>query len=288
VREFPIFVDHEGERLAAIVSVPDEDPTRGLVVLLPGTGLYDVIGSRLCVRSARRLAGMGFASVRLDYGGIGDSTGSVPTWSLADTAGATEQVRSVLGVVRRALGAGQFAIVGTCYGTRIGFAIARDNDCVGAVWLAAPVIDWGAWTRLSRTARNWPILSTIRSSPGLRRMIIAPLRRVLSERKATPQLFGALLGAQGRRMLFLYTEGTRDHFTERARETLETTIAAIPPAARDLCELRILEHGPLTAFDVLPPERQDEIVALVVEWVADSFGDAVAEDPAPAAAALAD
>src|SRR5438309_9510567 len=112
MREFPIYVPHGVDRIAAMVTVP-EGEVRGLVLMLPGTGLYEVIGSKLCAQSARRFAEHGLASVRMDYIGIGDSTGSVPRWSLYETAPAIAEVESVLRVVREAVGVSRFALVGT-------------------------------------------------------------------------------------------------------------------------------------------------------------------------------
>ena len=79
----------------AVVTVPDGEP-RGIVISLAGTGRHNLIGSTLCAHLSQRLVEQGLASVRLDYSGIGDSPGLVPTWVLSDVDAASEQARAVL------------------------------------------------------------------------------------------------------------------------------------------------------------------------------------------------
>jgi pimeloyl-ACP methyl ester carboxylesterase len=275
MREYPIFVTHAGERLAAVVTLPDSQVPRGMVLQLPGTGLYDVIGSRLCLRASRRLATQGFASVRLDYAGIGDSTGAVPTWSLNDTGHAAGAVREILRVAMQATGTAEFALVATCYGTRLAFELAEERNCSGAVCLAAPIIDWGTWTRMRRTARTWRLVGLIKSQRLFRRLLLVPLRALLGERQPTPRVVETLLRLDGPRVLFLYTDGTRDYFNERVRGALETMIAATPKERPASLEYRVIEHGPLTAFDVLSKNEQDKVLDMVVEWISGCFDDAL-------------
>src|SRR5206468_3179120 len=75
VREFPVFVPSRGERIGAVIAVPDADP-RGLVLLMPGGGgAPRAHRYAMYTKVARGLAERGIASVRMDWRGVGDSTG---------------------------------------------------------------------------------------------------------------------------------------------------------------------------------------------------------------------
>lgn len=67
----------EQGRLIGIVSLPDRLDRDSPVVLLPNTGLEHRVGpNRLHVHLCRALADAGFATLRLDLGGLGDSVAS--------------------------------------------------------------------------------------------------------------------------------------------------------------------------------------------------------------------
>ena len=74
--EYPVFVPWRGGHLAAVVALP-ERPVRGLVVLSTGTGAPRSHRHQVWAVAAERLAAGGFASVRWEYPGLHDSTGSV-------------------------------------------------------------------------------------------------------------------------------------------------------------------------------------------------------------------
>jgi alpha-beta hydrolase superfamily lysophospholipase len=185
VREFPVFVPAGDDHVAAVVTVPDEPP-RGVVLLLAGTGRHNAIGSTLSARLSGELAKHGLASARLDYAGVGDSPGLVPQWDPADSGAATEQARALLDTVREALGVDRFAEVGTCYGSRVALALVADPACVGAVCLAPPFLDMGGLGRMGRQVRDRRVGSFLRSNAVLRRVVVGPARRLLRARKPAP------------------------------------------------------------------------------------------------------
>ena len=79
MRQHPIFVPFGGEYLAAVVTVPDRDP-RELVLFLQGAGgTPRYHRHRAWARMAHMFAELGVASVRMDYLGLGDSSGE-PTF----------------------------------------------------------------------------------------------------------------------------------------------------------------------------------------------------------------
>jgi pimeloyl-ACP methyl ester carboxylesterase len=272
VREFPLFVPAGDEHVAAVVTVPDEQP-RGVVLLLAGTGRHNAIGSTLSARLSGELAKHGLASARLDYAGVGDSPGLVPQWDPADSGAATEQARAVLDTVRDALGVDRFAEVGTCYGSRVALALVADPACVGAVCLAPPFLDMGGLGRMGRQVRDRRVGSFLRSNAVLRRVVVGPARRLLRARKPAPRAVGAFAHLDRVRLVFLYGDRNvhEDHYSARARQSMEEALARLPEEQQARFELRTLPGGPLVTFDGLPPGEQAEILDVVVPYVTGWF-----------------
>ena len=101
----------EQGRLIGIVSVPDRLDPDSPAVLLPNTGLEHRVGpNRLHVHLSRALADAGFATLRLDLGGHGDS---VPSDGSADPSRDLSAAMDIL----QARGFGdRFAVLGLCSG----------------------------------------------------------------------------------------------------------------------------------------------------------------------------
>jgi hypothetical protein len=270
--EHPLFVPTPDGHVAAVVTVPHGEP-RGLVLLLAGTGRHNAIGSTLSASLSVALAGHGLASARLDYGGVGDSPGLVDRWSPSDNAAATEQARAVLSTARDALGVERFAEVGTCYGSRVALSLVEEPGCVGAICLAPPILDFGGVARTGRGLRDRRLVGRILSSPTLRRAVVQPLRPLLRARKPAPHVVGALAHLHRARVTFLYGERSphEDHYSRRALQTIESTVAGLPSDVRGRFELTMLPGGPLTTFDGLPQREQDEILEAVVPRVTALF-----------------
>jgi alpha/beta superfamily hydrolase len=272
VSEHPLFVPAGGGHVAAVLTLP-EGEARGVVLLLAGTGRHNAIGSTLSASLSLELAAHGLASARLDYGGVGDSPGLVDRWSPSDSGAATEQARAVLRVAQEAAGVERFAEVGTCYGSRVALALVEEPGCVGAICLAPPILDFGGVASAGRSLRDRPLVGRALSSPTLRRVVVQPLRPLLRARKPAPHVVGALSHLGRARVSFLYGERNphEDHWSRRALQTIESTVAGLPPEAKARFELTLLPGGPLTTFDGLPPAEQDEILEAVVPRVTALF-----------------
>jgi pimeloyl-ACP methyl ester carboxylesterase len=119
-REQPIFVPYGDGHIAAIVAMPPTTP-RALVVLLTGWGATRSHRGRIWTHAARSLADRGFASVRFDYPGIGDSTGDATARMDAPPVGETS---AVLEAARTLTGDVDVALVGNCIGARAAFSVA--------------------------------------------------------------------------------------------------------------------------------------------------------------------
>ncbi|HSE82622.1 MAG TPA: alpha/beta hydrolase [Gaiellaceae bacterium] len=272
MRKFPVFVAAGADRVAAVVTAPEEQPPRGVVLLLSGTGRHIAIGSTLSARLSERLAGEGLASVRLDYAGSGDSPGLVARWDPAEIAATTAQARAALDVAREALDVKPFAEVGTCYGSRIALSLVEDPSCTGAVCLAPPILDVGGLGRMSRGVRDGRVGALVRSNATLRR-VLAPARRLLGARTPARRVAGAFAHLDRARLVFLYgaRNAHEDHYSGRAQKSIDAAVAGLSADERSRFELKMIAGGPLTTFDGLPPEEQEEIVDIVVPFVTSFF-----------------
>jgi hypothetical protein len=124
-RQYPLFVPFGQERLAAILTLPQAG-ARGLVVFVQGAG-----GAprnhryRWWTWAARQLAERGVASVRMDYHGIGDSTG--PT-EFGDHVAPLDEVLAVTRTAMAASGIDRLGVVATCRGNGTALRLAARLD----------------------------------------------------------------------------------------------------------------------------------------------------------------
>lgn len=284
MKRFPVFVEARGRQVAAVVTVPEEPP-RGIVISLVGIGRHNLIGSTLCAQLSERVVEHGLASIRLDYSGSGDSPGLVPTWTLSDVDAVVDEARAVLSVASEALHVDRFAVVGTCYGSRVALSLVSDPSCTGAICLGPPVLEHGGLSRLSRRVGERTILSYVRSNALLRRMA-RPLRRLLRARKAATRVVGAFGHLDRARIVFLYgKDPTEDHYSRRGQEVIDASLAMLSTEQKARFDLRVLPWGPLTTFDILSPADQEAVLEVVVPLVDATFEDT--SSPRPGAAAVA-
>ena len=118
MREYPLFVPHDSGHLAAVLTVPDDDAD-GLVVLVTGIGAPRSHRFQMWTRLARRLADRGLASVRFDYHGMGDSTGTALEWGDDWDTVLLAETMAVANEAMRATGTRRVAIAGNCAGAEL-------------------------------------------------------------------------------------------------------------------------------------------------------------------------
>lgn len=137
----------EAEALAATYTAPDGAPDAPVVLMLPAFGVprdgVPVAGTddQLFSRAAQALAERGYASLRIDYRGTGDSAGdpqaATMTTHVADGLAAIEWLRA------RAEGAPvQTAVLGWSMGAAVAPAVARQAQADALVMLN-PALDLG-------------------------------------------------------------------------------------------------------------------------------------------------
>ncbi|MGH2691669.1 MAG: alpha/beta fold hydrolase [Actinomycetota bacterium] len=128
-QEFPVFVPYGEERLCAVVCTPEGDCHDLGVVLLTGGNYTRSHRNRMWVRAARSLAEHGFPSIRLDYHGVGDSTGHARFDLDVPFDG---DVAAAADFLERALGCSRLMLVATCFGGRSAVAAAAALPAVVA------------------------------------------------------------------------------------------------------------------------------------------------------------
>ena len=242
--------------------------------MLPGASLDEEIGSYLLFpRAASRLSGLGFATVRMDYFGLGESTQDAETWPLGVIEPTLEQSEAVLATVEQALAVDRFAVLALCYGGRVALRLTGRANCVGALCVAPPLIEQGRWTRARHKYGRSTLVSNIKANRRLRRVILRPLRRAFAERKETPLVRNALRDLDQGRILVLYGEGEvrRDHSRLQATKRLQTMGASMGEHRRGRLAVEITPTEPLAGYDLMPRADQDLILDRVVSWLAESF-----------------
>ncbi len=256
--------------LAAVVSAPEE-PVRGIVLELPGGGTAARIGSALAARLAPRFTELGLACVRFDYLGLGDSPGSTRVVSINELESGIAQARSLLELSASALGVNEFGVVGTCYGSRIALSLMEDENCVGAVCLASPMVHYSSRSELRSRLKKGGLSSLVASSRRLRQIALLPARKLLTETKLSPVVLDALEHVEHAPLLFLVSQFPGDHYSKPALAQLEAAVATLPPALQERLSVRLVPHGPLTTFGVLPADSQEAILSEIVDWIVASF-----------------
>ena len=270
MKEWPVFIPHRRERLGGVITLGDDDATRGVVLLITGLGAPRSHQHRLWTTLARRLAAHRLATIRFDYLGMGDSTSFMLDDGPLDRGSLVDQARSALSTAVRGTRNQRIAVVGNCVGARAALEVAAGaRDCVGAVCilpaLAPPGFSARAGSRLANTRLGSALLRSgtarrmIRTAgPGLGDPIDADLLRVLPA------------ALRHGRVLFLY--GERDRRTEPARAAVERSLAKSPVAERARCEFRSVPDISLEGFD--QPESRSSTMGAVESFLVERFDEA--------------
>jgi pimeloyl-ACP methyl ester carboxylesterase len=119
--EKPISFDSDGLKLYAILGLPDAGPAKQGVVLIHGWSGYRIGPNRILVRTARALNKAGFATLRFDLRGRGDSEGESAETDLdamiADTCRAASVLKEQGGITH-------VALLGICSGANVAVGAA--------------------------------------------------------------------------------------------------------------------------------------------------------------------
>lgn len=142
-KEVPVFLPAGEELLFGVLTRPVAEPRSVAAVILPGGGFHTAVHvNRLSVRLARRLAGDGYHVLRIDYHGLGESSGTLRGYRLDEPF--LEDVEASVSWLRKHEGIRRFVIVGGCFGGRTALAAApRIVGLEAIVVLTAPLVDLG-------------------------------------------------------------------------------------------------------------------------------------------------
>lgn len=268
VREYPVWIPVDGAHISAIVALPEGDP-RGVVVLTTGgAGAPRSQRFRLWTRAARGLADRGIASVRMEYRGVGDSTGVGRIglrWSQLPVDDVIEVARFALSVT----GTTELGMSGNCAGARACIRAAGSlPECKSLVlfWLkplAAP----------DRGTRRF------RSAVRLFRLLPAPVRHRVAkaywyrETRARMELrVGDTLreAARGRDLLLIETKSA-------LAGDLPTVMRELERASNGTrIELRQIESTSMQAFQSV--SEQELTVSTIIDWFDASFPSAPTDE----------
>jgi len=263
--------------LFGILTTPDDDVRveNAPIALILNAGIVHRVGPfRIHVDIARRLAAVGFSTLRLDLSGLGDS--SPRTGKIDEIENrAVLDVSDAMNFLQRETGVNRFTLLGLCSGAFNAHRVAvQDDRIVGAAFLDGIVFRTTGyyWRRLSRFAR-----------PRFWRNAIK--RRIVNREEATDQETQAfneseffesdldrdavveelnLLVQRDVQMLFLYTDGYDDIV---GRSQFQEMYGLRP----DDGQLQV-EYYPKSEHTFRLIENRKAACSRIADWFAGRFG----------------
>jgi pimeloyl-ACP methyl ester carboxylesterase len=257
-REQPIFVPYRDGHIAGVVTTPDASP-RALVLLLTGWGATRSHRGRIWTRAARALADRGIASVRFDYPGIGDSSGTAKPSVDAPPVG---EATAVLEAARRVVGDVDVALVGNCIGAKTAFSVAaRVPECRAVVGVllrkAGDIVERGRPSRGRRAVKGALRGRRDQRLKRLLRGVASPFRR--RQLRFIPDV-EAVLRSRACLLLFL---GDRTPADRLARDVAALTRKG---GGAGRAEVQHVQTPPIVGFRI-PVRLQGGLIDGVVEWL---------------------
>ncbi|MEM7316511.1 MAG: alpha/beta hydrolase family protein [Planctomycetota bacterium] len=266
-----------GNSLMGILTEPDSESAvpNAPIAVIPNAGVVHRVGPfRLHVWLARRLAAAGFATLRLDLSGLGDS--AVRPGKVAGDDRALMDISDAMDYLSQSRNANSFVLAGLCSGAfNAHRASVRDERVLGAVF-----IDGIAFRTLGFYVRHHLLRyfkpRYIRNMIKRRLKGLMPLENDPGNKLAEQEFFGEGLAKdqtqrelsdlldRGVRMLFLYTDGCDDvshrlQFKEMYGFTPDEEQLQVEYHSRAEHTLRLLENRTV-------------IVGRIVDWYKQQFG----------------
>jgi alpha-beta hydrolase superfamily lysophospholipase len=296
------------QRLFGVLARPREPSSGTAVVVASGGGHHTSAHiNRLGPRLSRLVAASGHLGVRFDYHGVGESTGDVTEYRLAEPF--TEDLQGAIAWARHE-GARDVVVVGLCFGARTALAAARTDPGVrGLVLVSLPLLDLrqGEGTA-ARRAEQAGFLGYLRAGlrPDVLRRFLPPysfrkqarvawahLRvgvrtvaaRTGSRVRGRPAssvsvgLLDDLRAMVARRIPILLVYGGADPFLRQFRDAAEGPLAPLLEQAGDLIEVLSIPDEARAYESVAGQERLLEAVG---SWLV-GLDEERRSRPAPAA-----
>jgi hypothetical protein len=165
----------DARHLVGILGEPDPDravPEKPGVIFLNSGILHRVGASRINVKMARKLSGLGYPTFRFDHAGVGDSDVRRDDRSFVESA--IHETRTAMDLVQERKGVNRFILAGLCSGSDMAYWVAlEDARVVGLVQL-------DPFVYRTRKAMLRHYLSRLISPAAWRRSIRARLRHLLA------------------------------------------------------------------------------------------------------------
>jgi dienelactone hydrolase len=294
--ERPVYFPAGADTLFGILTLPaDREARTGLIMLVGAGSPLTTNRNRLSVRICREIAALGYAGFRMDYHGLGESTGSVDGFRLDrpfvdDVAAAVKYLESQ--------GVDRVVLAGSCFGARTALSAAATLDNVDAVILMASAVRDYALGELKglNVARSWSLGRYLRAlmKPGTVKGLFEKRKRRAYGRYARTKLRVMLARIPGVRKAVASkptsTEEVSPSFEQPLRDIVQRGVAVEffygtqdklfdhefqPAAAGPLADLLDGRNGSVR-LTVLPGrvhgftsvEVQDAVVDAIVAWVA--------------------
>ena len=127
-----VHIESDGERLLGVWSEPEGEPLGATVITLGGWGGYRIGPHRMMVKLCRALADAGVASLRFDFRGRGDSTGSEKDTTL-DTM--IDDARRAIAFAQSRAPGNAITLWGLCSGSNVAIGTATLGRDVGGLVL---------------------------------------------------------------------------------------------------------------------------------------------------------
>jgi pimeloyl-ACP methyl ester carboxylesterase len=134
----PLYLDDGDETVFAVITQPSTVDGPAVVVCPAGGYVLTPQRNRWGVELAHRLARLGSPSIRFDWRGIGDSTGSMETFALDKPM--VPDAQKAISAISQAGGDG-LVLVGQCYGARTSMALGDIDGLRGLILVSPPVRD---------------------------------------------------------------------------------------------------------------------------------------------------
>ena len=256
MREYPVFIPRGDEHVSAVIAVPDAKP-RGVVLLQPGGGgAPHSHRTAMYTKIARGLASRDIASVRLDWKGVGDSTGTV---AYSFKALPIPDAVAVGRFAMDAVGSHVFGMAGNCGGARIALgSIPQIPETRSAVLIMVKPLAGPATSR-DTLKRTKLLLKRMRHvGPAARRAYWASRWR-----KAGPVLESIRVVSGMSDVLLLEAN------TMKAGKLLAFVHGLQRSNGHHRLEIDELPGGSTRGFHSL--ERQDVVIARTVDWFDQTF-----------------
>jgi alpha/beta superfamily hydrolase len=305
--EQPMWMGARSHDVFGVLAEPEGRPAAGVSLQCWGAGAYPTFGRNgIRARLSAALASHGLADRRIDYAGVGESTGE-PQDVRLDQPAIRDARSAVKWLDEHRDGVPRF-LIGSCYGSRVALKVAPHvKGLQGIVLLAPPIRDeahLGAAARAHavryglRRALHLHVLLNLRD-PVKRRSYVRFVRQLAKIRRddevrrrlepsdgASTQFLEAFQGVVDQRVPVLIVHAGASIFHADFQRARSSELGLLLARAGDLVDVTVFEDAPNLYVTV---DLQEQVVARVERWMLDHLPEAEApEEPDIAVSSLAE